>query len=177
MNRLKSLLILSVFSLLLLGSPSAASAQWRNDDDSYGRNRNGNYGNRNMRSVLDRLKENSREFVNRLDRELDNSRYNGRNREDRINQIARDFRNATDRLENRFDDRGNRGYNEAQDVLRLGNQLENAISRSRLSNRMQNQWNSIRQDLNAVANYYGYNNRNNNRNGNWRNNLPFPLPF
>lgn len=179
MNRLRNLLILSAFSLLILGLPSIASAQWRNDDDYYGRNRNANYGNRNMRSVLDRLRDNSRDFANRLDRELDNSRYDGRNREDRINQIAGDFRNAADRLENRFDDRGNRGYNEAQDVLRLGNQLENALSRSRLSGRLQGQWNYIRQDLNAVANYYNYNNRGggNNRNGNWRNNIPFPLPF
>lgn len=182
MNRLRNLLVLSAFSLLILGLPSVASAQWRNDDP-YGRNRNGGYGNRNMRSVVDRLKDNSRDFSNRLDRELDNSRYDDRNREDRINQIAKDFRNAADRLEDRFDDRNNRnnsGYNEAQQVLRLGNQLENALRRARLSGGLQNQWSAIRQDLNAVSNYYGYNNnrgRGNNRNGNWRNNIPFPLPF
>lgn len=172
-----------------------ASAQWRNDrndddyygrsrndDDYYGRNRNGNNGNRNLRSVINRLKDNSRDFENRLDRELDNSRYDGRNREDRINQLARDFRNAVSRLENRYDDRGrNDGYNEAQDALRLGDQLDNALRRSRLSGRLQNQWSSIRQDLDTVASYYGYNNRgrgnNRNNNGNWRNNIPFPLPF
>lgn len=188
MKRLRNLLVLSAFSLLILGLPSMASAQWRNDrNDDYGRNRNGsygNYGNRNMRSVVDRLKDNSRDFANRVDRELDNSRYDGRNREDRINQIAKDFKNAASRLENRFDDRNDRngrnnGYNEAQNVLRLGDQLENALRRTRMNGGLQNQWSYIRQDLNALANYYGYNNRGrgNNRNDNWRNNIPFPLPF
>lgn len=190
MNRLRNLLVLSAFSLLILGLPSLVSAQWRNDDDYYGRNRNGGYGNggygnRNMSSVLNRLKDNSHDFANRLDRELDNSRYDGRNREDRINQIAKDFRNAVNRLEDRFDDRNGRngGYNEVQNALRLGDQLENALRRTRLNGGLQNQWSNIRQDLNTVSNYYGYNNRgnrgrgNNRNNGNWRNNIPFPLPF
>lgn len=190
MNRLRNLLILSAFSLLILGLPSIASAQWRNDrndddyygrnrndDDYYGRNRNGGYGNRNLRSVVDRLKDNSRDFANRLDRELDNSRYDGRNREDRINQIATDFKNAV----NRLDDRNNRGNNnDLQQALRLSNQLDNALRRTRLNGGLQNQWNFIQRDLDTVANYYGYNNnrgRGNNRNGGWRNNMPFPLPF
>lgn len=182
MKNLRSLLVLSAFSLLILGLPSIASAQWRNDrndDDYYGRNRNDNYGNRNVRSVLNRLKDNTRNFTSRLDRELDNSRYDGRNREDRVNQIARDFRNAV----NRLDDRDNRGNSDVQQALRLGDQLDNALRRTRLNGGLQNQWNSIQRDLDTVANYYGYNNRgrgnnrNNGNNGNWRNNIPFPLPF
>lgn len=195
MNRLRSLLTLSVFSLLILGLPSLASAQWgnnRNDnrrdrnDDYYGRNRNGNYGgygNSDMRSVLSRLKQNTRNFVNNLDRSLDNSRYNGRNREDRINDIAKDFRNAVNRLDSNSGRYGNNNSNnEMRNALNLANRLESAFRNAGLRNyNMLNQWNYIRQDLNTLAGY-GYNdpyNRNRNRtnNGNRRNNLPFPLPF
>src|SRR4051812_16086176 len=126
MNRIKNLIAVFAFSLLILGLPSFASAQWRDrdrDDDYYGRNgsygRNGGYNNSNLRSAINRLKNNSREFQRRLDRELDNSRYDGRNREDAINRIANDFKNAADRLENRFGN-GRDIYNserEAQQVL------------------------------------------------------------
>lgn len=182
MNRLRNLLVLSAFSLLILGLPSLASAQWRNDD-YYGRNRGG-YNN-DMRSVVSRLKQNTRDFVNSLDRSLDNSRYNGRNREDRINDIARDFRNAVNRLDSNSGRYGNNnGYNEVQNALNLANRLDAALRRAGMRDyNLQNQWNYIRQDLNTLAGY-GYNdpyNRNRNRNrtnnGNRRNNIPFPLPF
>lgn len=181
MKSLRNLLVLSAFSLLILGLPSMTSAQWRNDrndNDYYGRDRNGgNNNNRNLRSVINRLKDNTRDFTNRLDRELDNSRYDGRNREDRINQIAKDFRNSV----NRLNDRNDRGNNDLQQALKAGDQLDNALRRTRLNGGLQNQWNSIQRDLDTVANYNGYNNNrgrgNTRNNGSWRNNIPFPLPF
>jgi hypothetical protein len=192
MNSIKKLMAVFAFSLLILGLPSFASAQWGNrdrDDDYYGRNRGG-YNNGYLRSAVQRLRNNSREFARRLDRELDNSRYNDRNREDRINQIARDFERAADRLENRFGNgrNMNNSANEAQQVLNLGLQLERALSRSRLNYNVQNDWNTIRQDLRTIADAYGYNTNNRNRrnddwgrgrnnNGNWRDRIPFPLPF
>ena len=83
-------------------------------------------------------------------------------REDRINRLANDFTRAAERLEDEFDGGRNMddSYDEAQRVLNLGQQLENALSRSRLGGSAQNEWNSIRQDLNTIANAYGYNNRN-----------------
>ena len=202
MNRFKNLLAVFAFSLLILGLPSFASAQWRDrdrDDDYYGRNRNRDddyygrnrgYNNGNLRSAVNRLKNNSREFARRLDRELDNSRYDGRNREDNLNRLANDFKNAADRLEDRFDNGRNmdRSASEAQRVLSLGDQLERVVSRGRISYNVQNDWNRIRQDLRVIADAYGYNyNNNRNRrnddwgrgrsNGDWRNRIPFPLPF
>jgi hypothetical protein len=189
MNRFKNLITVFAFSLLILGLPSFASAQWGNrdrDDDYYGRNRGG-YNNGNLRSAVQRLESNSREFARRLDRELDNSRYDGRNREDNLNRLASDFRSAADRLEDRFDNGRdmNRSYSEAQRVLSLGSQLDRAISRSRINYNIQSDWSRIRQDLRIIADAYGsnYNNRNNRnyptngRNGDWRNRVPFPLPF
>jgi chromosome segregation ATPase len=198
MNRFRNLVSIFAFSLLILSLPLVASAQWRNDrnnDDDYRNDRrNDDYyrtgrNNRNLQSVVKNLKNRSNQFERRLDRELDNSRYDRRNREDRINQIAEEIANATERLDNAYDDRGdyNNSYDEAQRVLQLGNQLDRALGRARLSNNIENDWSRIRQDLNTLANAYNYNNNNrnnrNNRNrqgnnnGDWRSRIPFPLPF
>jgi len=199
MNRFRNLITVFAFSLLILGLPAIASAQYgnnRNNDDYYGNNRN----NRNLQATIKNLKNRSNQFERRLDRELDRSRYNDRNREDRINQIAGDFANAAERLDDQYDNR--RDYNnsrdEAQRVLQLGNQLGRAISRTRLNGNIQNDWNRIQQDLNILANAYNANYNNNNRNNrnrrnddddynrnrrrtgnndNWRSRIPFPLPF
>ena len=188
MNQYRKLLGIFAFALLILTLPTIASAQWRNDrdnDDYRNDRRNGNY-NRNLQATIKNLKNRSNQFERRIDRELDNSRYDNRNREDRINQIARDFANAADDLDDEYDGRRDYqdSYDEAQRVLQLGNQLDRALRRVRLSNNVQNDWNRISQDLNVLANAYNYNNnnRNNRRNrqGNnddWRNRIPFPLPF
>src|SRR5215204_3802446 len=158
MNRYKSLFAVFAFSLLVLTLPSIASAQWggnnrRNDDDYYGRN------NRNLNSTIRNLKNRSRSFERRIDRELDRSRINGSNREDRINEIAADFARAADDLEDRYDDRGdyNRSENEARRVLQLGAQLDRALGRGRLTSNIQGDWSRIRQDLRVLANAYGGN--------------------
>ena len=180
MNRIKSLVGVFAFSLLVLSLPIVASAQWRdnrrNDDDYYG---NSGY-NRNLQSTVRNLRNRSQQFERRVDRELDRSRYNGRNQEDRINDLADDFANAAQRLDNEYDNQ--RDYNssrdEAQRVLQLGSQLDRIISRARFNSNIQNEWSRIRQDLQVLANAYGsnYNNRNNRgRNTNNRNQFPFPF--
>lgn len=215
MNRVKNIIALFAFSLLILGLPSLVSAQWRDrdnnrDDDTYNRNddynrnnrnnrnsnddynrnnRNGNY-NRNLNSTIKNLKNRSNQFEKKVDRELDRSRYDDRRREDSLNNLAQRFADAADNLDDVYDnDRDfNRSANQAQQVLSLGNQLERALSRTQLGGNIQNDWSRIQQDLNVLANAYGYNyNNNNNRNnrnnrntrsnGSWRNQIPFPLPF
>lgn len=190
MNRIKKLAALFAFSLLVLGLPTLASAQWRdrdrNDDDGYyrnDRNRNNGYYNRNLQSTIKNLKNRSKEFARRLDRELDRSRYDGNRREDQLNRLADDFRRAANNLDDEYDNQRdyNRSQDEARRVLQLGQQLDNALSRARLNYNLQSDWNRIRQDLNTLANAYGYynnnrnnrNDRNNRNNGGWRNRLPF----
>ncbi len=200
MNRVKNIITLFAFSLLILGLPSLASAQWRDrdnnrdDDDGYYRNddynrnnrnnRNGNY-NRNLKATVKNLKNRSRSFERTLDRSLDRSRYNDRRREENLNELADNFRRATNDLDDSYDNGRdyNRSQNDARRVLDLGRRLDRGLSRARLNGNVQNEWNRIQQDLNVLANAYGYNNNNrNNRNnrynnGSWRNQIPFPLPF
>jgi hypothetical protein len=169
MNRFKNLLTMFAFSLLILGVPNLASAQWGNNrnDDYYSRNRNRGYDDaRSMRNVLNRLEDRSYSFARLVDRELDNSRYDDTRREDRIDDIVGNFRDAVDKLEDDFDGEGQRddSYRQAQRVLTLANQVDNLVRRSRLGYNLQNEWNAIRQDLSVVARYYGYNNRRNTSN-------------
>src|SRR5215204_7636054 len=127
MNRFKNLFAVFAFSLIVLALPTIASAQWRNDDDDY--NRSGRY-DRNLESTIKNLKNRSKEFARRLDRELDRSRYDGRNREDRLNNLAEDFKRATANLDKEYDGRRdyNNSYNEARRVIQLGQQLDNALN-------------------------------------------------
>ena len=64
MNRFRNLIAVFAFSLLILGLPAIASAQWRNDrnnrNDDY--NRNGNY-NRNLNSTVKNLKNRRKSFT------------------------------------------------------------------------------------------------------------------
>lgn len=155
---------MAAFSLLVLGLPAIASAQYRDrdrDDDRYGNNggyntgRYGNYGNGDMRSTLRNLKNRARQLERQIDRELDHSRYNGSDREDQVNQLARSFKDAVNNLDNSY---YNRNDNEVRRVMNTASQLDRAISRSRLSSNVQNQWSAIRNDLHALGIGYGYNN-------------------
>lgn len=181
MNRFVKLVSLFAFSLLILGVPSLASAQWRDRDDDYYRN-NRNY-NRNLKSTVKNLKNHSKDFVRKLERELDRRR-DGRRWDDwrfnqRIIDLARSFRDAAEDLDNRYDKRNyDRSSYEARRVLQLGEQLEREIYRGRLSSNLENEWSRIRQNLNILADAYGYkyrNNRNDRRYGDWRNRFPFPF--
>lgn len=185
MSRVKSLIGIFAFALLVLSVPTIASAQWG------GGNRNGGYGNGgygnggyggyggDAKSIVIRLKNNTKDFVRQLDRSLDHSRINGSRREDRVNDIARDFRNAVDNL-NSSDIRDYGRDNDLRRAMSLANQLEGSL-RSTRDYSLQSRWNQIRQDLNRLANYDGggYNNGRNDRNnrGNNRGNRGRNFPF
>jgi hypothetical protein len=191
MNRVKNWLVLGAFSLLVLGIPTAASAQWGGNNggynDPYGRN-NGGYNGSN--TSVRNLKQRTREFTRQLDRDLDRSRVNGTRREDQINQIANRFRDAVNNLDNNYYN-DNRGYgrndNEMRRVFDLASQIERSIGRADVSYNTRNLWGSIRNDLQVIAGGYntynngrgnngGWGNNRNNRNNN-RNGLPSWWPF
>jgi len=173
MNKFKSLVGIFAFSLLLLGAmPVTASAQYGDilgEIFGNGRNnrRNDTYNRRNVEGAIDRVKSRADDFRNALDDSLDDSRYNGRNREDRILSVARDFERAAKRLEDRYDDgrnsRRNRNDGDVQRLLQLGSQLDSFVYNQgrRLDRRVQNEWSTIRRDLQTIASAYGYNFGNN----------------
>ena len=188
MNRIKTFIAISAFSLLVLGLPAVASAQWRNDP--YGNN--GRYGNGNLRSAIQNLKDRARDFERMTN---NNNRYN-RGGGDSIENLADQFKRAADRLENRFGNGRNldNSYDDAQRVLSIASEIDNQISyNSRGNNRrggwgntgyggyggynsnVQGAWSSMRYDLQTIAQAYGNNNRGY-RNRNTRiGNLPWPF--
>lgn len=167
MNRIKNsyrnLLGFFVFALLIFGLPTLASAQWGGRDRDRDRD-NGYYNASQLKSTVKRLKNDSRDFAKFVDRDLDRSRYDGRNREDNLNQLARDFRDAASRLESRFGNGRNLrdSEGEARDVLRLGNQVDRAMRRVRLSPNVESYWRNIDSQLEEISRAY-------NRRGGWRN--------
>ena len=123
MNKIKNIIAISAFSLMVLALPAVATAQWGgNNYPNRGNNRGGNYGG-NLEGVAQRLKERSRDFERQVDRDrggynnrggilggILNGGINGGNRgygNDRIKRLAEDFRRAADQFENRVDGGGN----------------------------------------------------------------------
>ncbi len=189
MKNIRNWVTLGVFSLLVLGIPAVADAQWRDNRDrgryDDRRSNNGAYGSNanygNMSGVVRSLKDRTRDFVRQLDRDLDRSRINGTRREDQINAEAKRFRDAVNRINNNNNSNWGRRDNNVERALQMGSQLDRSISRVRLSYQSQALWQSISRDLQMLGNGYGYETRNNrgNRNGGGWNNgrMPSWWPF
>jgi hypothetical protein len=189
MNRIKSFIAVSAFSLLVLGLPAVASAQWGGNGgyDPYGGYGNARY-NRDIRGTVENLRNSARNFERQVDRGNNGyGRYNDRYNNGNLRNLADRFTDATKDLANAY----GRGRNlsnssdEARRVLDIGSQIENELSyNSRGSYNLQNDWNRVRYDLRVIADTYGYNynnrgyrNNRNTRTGTWRDRVPFPLPF
>ena len=190
MNRIKSLIAVGAFSLLVLGIPAIASAQYNGQYDPYGRNggynnggyNNGGYGNNgnygaygnngyygDIRGALRDLKQRSNDFHREVDRSNGGVFGSlGRNNNNRyLRDLANNFRKAADRLENHYNGRDQyRAQGDAQEVLALGSQLGQEMRRARGNRYLENQWRGIDNDLRIVANMTsGYNNNNRNNRG------------
>lgn len=130
MKKVKNIVAVSAFSLMVLALSTVASAQWGNNNPNYPNYPNGGYsgayGGR-LEGIADRLKDRSRDLERQIDREFrnNNGRYNntgsilgdifGSNgnrgfNSNRVKQLAEDFRKAANEFESRVDD-DDRGRN------------------------------------------------------------------
>lgn len=190
MNKIKNIIAISTFSLMVLALPAVATAQWGGNNGGYYPNGGNNRGG-NLEGVAQRLKDRSRDFERQVDRErggynnrggilggILNGGINGGNRgygNDRIKRLAEDFRRAATDFENRVDGGGNnrndnyrdlsRGEQAAQRMLSVGSQIDRELSNMRSNSGLRYQWDAIRNDLRIVANAYNNNNRGGGRNG------------
>ena len=176
MNRYKNYFTAIAIATMILGITVVATAQRRNNqtyDPYYGRS------NVNLSYAIKNLRNNARRFEDDLDRQLDRSRYDGTAREDDLNRLAGRFKNAAEDLDDEYEGRSrgsmNSSSDEARRVVSYGSQLDNALSRSRITYNninLQQTWGAIEQDLMTISNAYnlrynGVYNRSGNRNSPW----------
>ena len=106
-----------------------------------------------VRQLLTRSKKNADQFRQSLDRALDSSRIDGSREEDNINQFVTDFAEATDHLSDHFD-RRQVVTNDVEDVLRRGVNIDSFMQRHQLAVRSENDWLTVRRDLDELARAY-----------------------
>ncbi len=137
---------------------------WDNDrndrnDRHRGNNRyprgNDNRGyNANLRSTIVNLRNKSRQFEDRLDRERNNR--SGNRYSNNLENLSNRFNDAVKKLEDEY--RNDRDYNdnrnEVQRVLSIGEQIDREISLASVNRSLRNDWNSIERDLRTLASAY-----------------------
>lgn len=136
--------------------------------------------NRQIQTLLDRIETKTDIYKTEVDTRLNQNRRTNRNIDESITGYISDFENATDSLKNNFV--GRRANSEqVNDVLNRAWNIDDFMKRNRLGASAENQWRSLRTDLDTLAGYYtvswnwsrpnnpntGGGFGNNNNNGNW----------
>lgn len=125
-------------------------------------NQNGNYNpgyptytatDSQLRTLISRIESKTNNYKNAMDNSLDRSIINNTNSEDSINSYIGEFEEATDRLKDRFNSRQST-VTDASDVLNRARYIDQFMGQNRMSRPAQNQWSSLRTDLNTLAAYY-----------------------
>lgn len=104
-------------------------------------------------NIIRRLETNSDAYRQSLDEALDRSRLNGTRTEDEINRFVKDFEVATDRLRDNANSRGNVNA-DLQEVFNRALDIDDFMSRNRLTPRAQRDWELVRTELNRLSRSY-----------------------
>ncbi len=144
---LRSLITALCFAVITLAFSSVADAQGRYAN-VYSRN--------DVSGFISNLESSSDEFRRDFDRAMDNSSLNGTNAEDRFNATVRNFENSVDRLRRRFDGQNNwwESRNQVQDVMTNARPVNVMMNTLQFRRNIERQWNSLRRDINKMADTY-----------------------
>jgi hypothetical protein len=138
-----SRLIVSLFLLITLSSIGLSVRAQR---------QNSRVNTRQVSDILRQLAESSDRFRNSLNTAVEQSRADGRPEND-VNSLERDFENATNQLNDRFK-RRRAGAADVRNVLQKASPINDFISRRRLDAQAQDDWASVRSNLEALASAY-----------------------
>jgi hypothetical protein len=108
---------------------------------------------RQLDAVIRRVENGADRFRTSMGNSLDRSRYDGTRAEDNINQFIRDFETATDTLRSRFNARTSVA-SDVENVLRQATYIDDFMTRQTLSMRAENDWTTLRGNLNQLASAY-----------------------
>src|ERR1051325_451197 len=143
MNRSKyalSVLILFAFGAIGLSAQAQRRATGIND--------------RQVSVTLRRLERSSNRFRSNLNLALVNGRIDETRPQNDINSFEPAFSSAMDQFRDRFTHR-QAAAADVQDVLQKASIVNGFMTRNRLTVQVQNDWTSVRTDLNALASAYG----------------------
>src|ERR1041385_5681290 len=108
---------------------------------------------RQVSGILQRLERSSNRFRNSLNLALVNGRIDETRPQNDINSFEPAFSSAMDQFKDRFTHRQAVAA-DVQDVLQKASIVNGFMTRNRLNLQVQNDWTSVRTDLNALASAY-----------------------
>jgi len=111
-----------------------------------------------VEKIIRRIEQQSDHFRSSLDSALDKSRFNGSNREDDINSFIKDFYEQTKHLRNRFDKHQSASA-DVEAVLDRAARIDNFMSRNRLTSKAQDDWSTLKSNLDELASAYNVSSR------------------
>jgi hypothetical protein len=108
---------------------------------------------KDVERLLHRIEQQSGKFRSSLDSALDKSSLDDTNREDNINAFIGDFDREVKRLHDRFDDRKSVAA-DVQAVLDRAASIDVFMRRRGLTQKAQNEWSALRENLDQLATAY-----------------------
>lgn len=109
--------------------------------------------NPSLTALLTRIEQRTDVYKRAMNRALDRSNVNNTQTEDNLMRYVTEFENSTDRLRQNYDARKSVSA-DAQEVLYRAQVIDGFMRDNNLTNRAENQWNLLRNDLNTLATYY-----------------------
>ena len=106
-----------------------------------------------VEEIIHRVENQAKAFRKSLDESLDKSRLDGTKREDDINAFIKEFDKAAARLHDHFDNHKSAGK-DVEAVLNRAVFIDEFMSRHRLTERVQNNWGSLKANLDELAQAY-----------------------
>jgi predicted glycoside hydrolase/deacetylase ChbG (UPF0249 family) len=108
---------------------------------------------KDVEKIIRRIEQQSDRFRSGLDAALDKSRFNGTNREDDINAFVKDFYEKTKTLHDHFDHHKSAAP-DVQAVLERAVRVDGFMRRYPLSPRAQDDWSTLKTNLDELAAAY-----------------------
>jgi hypothetical protein len=105
-----------------------------------------------VESLLKRLEQNADRFRSSFDHALKESHLHGKDK-DRAKQYVKDFEEATDHLKDRFS-KNNSAAGDVEEVLRRAAKLDDLMEHDIVDSPAQNDWRSVRNNLDELAQAY-----------------------